>query len=81
MSSDSTLVSSSLKDSFVAASVWLVSAAAVSLELLLFSGSSGFGLALKKGEMGLSVPLAARSLNRARAELGLKEAVGSAEKK
>ena len=40
----------------------------VSLELVLLSGSSGFDLALKKGEMGLSVPLAARSLNRDRAE-------------
>ena len=59
----------------------MAESAAVSLELVLLSGSSGFDLALKKGEMGLSVPLAARSLNRARAELGLKEAVGSAKKK
>ena len=69
MSSDSTIVSSSLKDSFAAASVWLLAeSAVVSLELVLLSGSSGFDLALKKGEMGLSVPLAARSLNRDRAE-------------
>ena len=38
------------------------------LELFLLSGSSGFDLALKKGEMGFSVPLSARSLNRDRAE-------------